>query len=397
LSDNVGRAERERIWADESFSVVVATYAGLVSLHKQNKTIESKLVQRTGELFDTIVADESSEIRNPESKAFQILGQLAHLVRFRYPMTGTPFSKDALGLWTQFYFTDPKRTPLTSSFGVYRSLFFTQVKMPYKTVYALSADKRVLLHQVIKDLSIRYEEKECNSLPEKQGGVVNPLCIPVHLHAQQSQLIERTLAEMRDAMKDQAALMGGYVRMRRAASGYMEIPGTGEFRQFAENPKLDACIDLLHQMGDERCVVVTYYKETSSIIEQRLREEDKKAKDNKTGLKFTCSKIIGGMSDSKKSEDDFRSGVSRVLILSTAGAMGLNLQFCRFMIVFESPNSLDDAVQIEKRIHRTGQTQHVVIYHLISPVDRKILEGLRDSKSVLDCVLDGASQITQSV
>jgi SNF2 family DNA or RNA helicase len=389
LSDKTASQARRDIWYDTSLNVVVATYQGLVALHKRNNEIDPKLVTKTGAIFDTIVADESSALRNHDSQAFRILSQLAHLVRFRYPMTGTPFTKDPLGLWSQLYFADPVHTPLTSSFGVFRSLFFVEFKTAFKLTYALAADKRDTLNRVIRHLAIRYEEKECNSLPEKMGGLANPICIPIHLHAQQQEYVRQTFQQVQEAARNETILAGAFNRLRRAASGYMEIAGTGEFREFDENPKMEACIDLLREMGSEQCIVVAYYRQTVRLIEQRLALEDGKA----GGQSFKCSKIVGGQSDSERQEADFRTGRSRIMLLSTAGAYGLNLQHCRYMIIFESPIKGDDALQVEKRIHRTGQTLRVTIYHLVAPIDAKILTSLRDNKKVLDYVMDGETDI----
>lgn len=394
LSERVQSQERTEIWNDESLDVVVATYAGMVALHKRDGELKHKLVLRTGSLFDTIVADESSFFRNPESQSFKILGTLAHLVKFRYPMSGTPFTKDAQGLWTQFYFADPFDSPLTKVYGVFQSLFFTPMATAYGTKYILSQQKRDILFKVLKHLSIRYEESECNSIPTKRGGLADPICVPIQLHTQQSSFVQQTLQELREAARGGTEVAGAFNRLRRAASGYMEIQGTGEFRQFDDNPKLDACVDMLREMGSEQCVVVVYYKETVRLLEARLAEEQEKERKKRTGgISFKTSKVVGGSTGTEASMAAFKAGTSRILLLSTAGAYGLNLQFCRFMIIFESPIKPDDALQVEKRIHRTGQERHVTIYHLVAPIDAKILEGLRQDKIVLDFVMDGATDI----
>ncbi|CAK0764274.1 hypothetical protein CCP3SC1AL1_3490003 [Gammaproteobacteria bacterium] len=313
LSDKVSGQRRREIWNDTTLNVVVATYAGMLAIHKKASEIDTKLVTRTGSLFDTIVADESSYLRNVDSQSFRVLSQLAHHVKFRYPMTGTPFTKDALGLWSQFFFADPADSPLTSSFGVFRSLFFTQIKLAFKTEFSLNHDKRETLHRVLKHLSIRYEESECNSLPEKMGGLAKPICIPAHMHEQQTNYVEQTYQEAREAAKDDAVIAGAFHRVRRAASGYVEIPGTGEFKYFTENPKLEACIDLLREMGSEQCIVVSYYQETVKMIEKRLREEHAKSH----GVKFTYSKVVGKQADSAKQQADFVSGKTRIMLLSS--------------------------------------------------------------------------------
>lgn len=390
LSDEASAAERKAIWADTSLNVVVATYAGLIALHKIGKEISAERVTRTGALFDTIVADESAAIRNPQSKAFQILSQLAHLVRFRYPMTGTPFTKDPLGLWSQFYFADPDDTPLTSDYHQFRTMFFTPIKTAFNIIYALPVDKREALHKVIRHLSIRYEESECNSLPDKMGGLANPICIPIHLHGQQAEYVRQTYAEVQGAAKGDAQVVGAFHRLRRAASGYIEIPGMGEFREFESNPKLDACMDLLEEMDTSQCIIVAYYQETIRIIERRLQKEAEKKGERS---KFTYAKVVGGQADSAANVSAFQAGKVRLLLLSTAGARGLNLQNCRYMIIFESPVSPEDAQQVEKRIHRTGQKERVHIYHLVAPVDVKLLDGLREDKQLLDIIMDGVTNV----
>lgn len=408
LTEKENSAMRESIWHDKKFDVVCATYAGFLELMKTHRIVrgkkESELshqkLDQVADLFDTVVADESSYLANPENATTRAVLYIADQIKFRYTLTGTPFNKDPLGLWSQFYFCDRGET-LTRHIGVFRQLFFIQVGTRFGTSWQLRSTQQTQLHRVLCHRSIRYSEAECNTLPEKLGGLQNPIVIPIQPTQKQAQYEKQTYAELRNASKNHEFVEGAFLRLRRAASGYVTVAGEpGQFRYFDENPKLDACIDLLRDMGDRKCVVVVYYQETVSMIENRFREEEKKRLASKYVDHlpvFTYTKIVGGVSNHQAALDSFnaRGGV-RIMLLSTAGAMGLNLQEnCSDMIIYEAPLRLDERVQVEKRIHRTGQKNKVRIYDLVAPIDAKILHAHRNSKEVLDVVLDGESSIVQ--
>ena len=70
---------------------------------------------------------------------------------------------------------------------------------------------------------------------------------------------------------------------------------------------------------------------------------------------------------------------------------GLNLQHGGSTIVWTSMTwSLEEWEQANKRLHRSGQKEPVIIITLISPgtVDGAILERLQTKKSVQDALLD---------
>ncbi|MHC4647264.1 MAG: SNF2-related protein, partial [Planctomycetota bacterium] len=56
--------------------------------------------------FGTVIVDESTKIKNPQSKTFRALKQVSWKAGRRYVMSGTPAPNGPLDLWSQFFFVD---------------------------------------------------------------------------------------------------------------------------------------------------------------------------------------------------------------------------------------------------------------------------------------------------
>ncbi len=405
LTEDQGRVSREFMWNDTSRDCVVMTYSGFVQLLKTPMSRKTKKrrtyelsqdkIDQIPQLFDSVTLDESSYIASPDNITTKILLGIAHRIKFRYALSGTPFNSDPIGLWSQMYFCDLGET-LTKRLGIFCQLFFIRVATRNGLQWKLRDAMQKTLHRVLGHRSIRYRVSECLTLPQCLGGLVNPIIVPVEPTKHQRLFEQKTYQQMMQNKNSYEALTGLFLRLRRAASGYAELPNQKDvFEHFAENPKLDACVDLLRSMSPRKCIVVVYYQETARLLELKFAEYEAERKKDPTKVRFDCRALVGGRSDHRSCIESFNNpeGV-RLLILSTAGSKGLNLQFCcSDMIMFEAPVSMVERTQMEARIYREGQKNVVRIYDLVAPIDAKIMYAHRNKKEVLDVVLDGKSGV----
>jgi len=84
-----------------------------------------------------------------------------------------------------------------------------------------------------------------------------------------------------------------------------------------------------------------------------------------------------------------------VLVISRAGAMGLNLQEqCRYILFYESPVDVLVREQMERRIYRMGQKRKCLIYDVLvrGSIEEKILEYHKEGRDLQAAIMDGKEQ-----
>jgi SNF2 family DNA or RNA helicase len=96
--------------------------------------------------------------------------------------------------------------------------------------------------------------------------------------------------------------------------------------------------------------------------------------------------------DFDKRGQEFKNSNSRVMIASTqAGGVGGNLQFCSDAIMLERQWNPSKESQAEKRHHRFGQKNAVVVTYMIATdtIDEYFTELVEQKRAVVGSSLDG--------
>lgn len=378
----------ELFWNRDAGDVLVMTYRGLALLLSKTKgspkSLKTRLepddsrLRKIGKMFEFLVCDESTAIKNPQSLIFRILRRFVKRVPFRYCLTGTPANMSMLDLWSQFYVADGGET-LGETLGWFREAFFQEVEGEYRTEWKIKKRMIPKLHRVIRQGAIRYEDKECQDLPATMGGIADPMIRAVPMSIAQGRRVAagREAIQEAHAEGDTDGVKNIYYEMRCLSSGY--VPTDAGFHDYAENPKLDALMQLLEEGAGHHWLVFLHFKHSADLIGTELR---------KRGIDFV--EVSGRVTNKAKALAKFR-GSTQVMLGSGAAALGLNLQHCSRTVYFESPDSIAVRRQSEKRTHRHGQLHRTRFYDLLvrGTYDGRILEALQRGKSVLDAVVDG--------
>lgn len=383
---SMGPEDRDRsFWGIEPSDVVVMTYTGLVRLLTKSvgnkRRIDDAAVRRAGKVFGMVVCDESTAIKNPNSVIFRILRRFAknNRVPFRLCLTGTPANMSMLDLWSQFYFSDGGET-LGKTLGWFRQAFFREEEGRFATVYKIREKKIPQLHRVLRSGALRYEDHECQDLPDTMGGIAKPMIRAVPMSVAQGRRVHGYREDMKAAAIDEDTdeIKNVYYAMRCLSSGYVPVE-SGGFHDFAQNPKLDMLIDLLAEAPNDKWLVFFHFKHTADLIGIALKN-----------AKIDHVEVSGRVSNKAAALRKFR-GSTRVMLGSGAAALGLNLQHCSRTVYLESPDSIAVRRQSEKRTHRHGQRQITRFYDLVvrGTYDGRILDALQNGKRILDAVVDG--------
>lgn len=371
--------------------IFVITYAGLRNMLSTKEKIEgknkqvpdSRKIEKFGELFNFICADEAQNVKNPESLSFQIVGELSGMMDYRYGLTGTPFGRDPIDLWSQMYIVDFGET-LGGTLELYRdSMFnFKLKRLGKRRIPEWHFDKKhkPLLHQWLKNSSLRYDETEVEDLPPFINMPIK-IEMPKEVQGDYNELRQKLLAEAGGkvtAEKRQRTFMA----MRQLSAGFI-MDEDGNACYLKAQPKLEALIHVLEEIPEDRQILIFHeFTPSGDLIEKAL---DK--------AKVKHLRLYGGTNNKGEVIREFQTNPKvRVLnVNSGAGGTGVNAQMANYMIFYERNSSPIVRSQTEHRVHRIGQTRSVFCYDLImnGTVDERIQEFLKEGKDLSRAVLDG--------
>ena len=397
----VGDARREAILRTDA-NIVAVTYHGWAQLvtspkrverhgEERNKwAIDKKKARDLERRFDEVVFDESNTIQNSRSLYFRMAKRFIKVARFRSCLTGTPFNKDPIALWGQFYVVDQGAT-LGVHLGLFRQAFFIEKKAYWGGGFKYEFDPRMEedLYAMLRHRSVRFSEEECLDLPPKIGGLERPVIRSVVMPRETWDHYQGLVEELKATRGNYSLMESAYMRLRMLCSGYLPMKDEDGNRTdvpLPQNPKLDALVALLREIpSDKKVIVFHWYRATGALIAARFVKE-----------KISHVRLFGGTSNKSEAIARFKTDPKcRILLASSAGARGHNLQVAHHMAIFESPDSLDARKQLEKRIRRPGQEHPTHYYDLQvkSSIDQQILASLQAGRRLFDALVDGTEDL----
>ena len=397
------RDERiEKLHSDGDIYII--NYMGLQALVstiqkrvKRGKTVSERVIVKKelnalAKMFDCIIYDELHKCKNKETLSYRICKQLTNRAKFAYGLTGTPFGRDPIDFWAEFYLVDKGET-LGKTLGLYRSAYFKEKQGWFGgTTYEFDRTKRRNLSRRLKHRSIRYADWECNDLPKK---VYQTVAVNFENSAHDYyQNIIKTIIDMGGGSPDQAE--NNFVKLRQIASGFakVEVDGDVVTMDFPDNPKIAALKELILSVPPDRKMVIFYeFVKSGDLIEDLLKE-----------IKIGYVRLDGtvkGKDKGRKALHKFNKDAKcRVFSAnSKSGGVGLNLQVANYEFFYESPVSPIVRSQAEKRCHRTGQTRKTFIYSIIvkGSVEEKIEEFIEEGKDLFKELVESKTTSTMKL
>lgn len=385
--------------------LVFISYPGAVALvcqrvgsgNKRRFLLDLDQVKRLGRDMGALILDESTRVGNSQSLTFRMIAKLRLHASVRYALAGRPFGRDPTMLWSQHYLIDDGAT-LGQTLGLFRAAFFSSRPSPwvsrdraeYIREYKFNKKMESRLSRMIQHRSIAYSADECIDLP----GCV-PTIEEVAFSAEAESLYRRAIEQVKAAKKgDMRMVKNVFLRMRQLSSGFVgfidDESGARAEIEFAENPKFDRLLDLLQQLPLDRKAVVFYDFTWSG---RKITEAAKK-------LALNPIWIWSGTKDYKSDLARFEtSSTCRLAVVQNrVGAMALDgLQVANYLFFYESPVSVIDREQAERRLRRQGQLRRVFQYDLVTrgSVDLKILAYHSEGEGLLKAILRDPSILWQ--
>jgi SNF2 family DNA or RNA helicase len=304
---------------------------------------------RSGWPFDVVVLDESSSFKNHASKRFKALKGVRPQIARLIELTGTPRPKSLMDLWAQVYLLDGGKR-LGRTISCYRDMYFTPGRRNRTTIFTYDPKPGAedAVYAAISDICISMKAEDYLELP---GMLYDDIPVVLDRKAQEAydRLERDAVLEVQEDVitaSTSAALSSKLLQLCNGAV-YDEdrniVP--------VHNCKLQALLETVEQLGGQHALVCYYFVHDRDRMLEALRV---------TGLRV---RVYRGQQD----QDDWNSGeIDLMLVHPASCGYGLNLQQGGHHVIwFSLPWSLEEYQQTNRRLYRQGQTQPVIIHHLL--------------------------------
>lgn len=309
--------------------------------------------------FDMVVIDELSSFKSNKAQRFRALKKVRPYIKRIAGLTGTPSPNGLLDLWPEMYLLDEGKA-LGRTLTGYRDQYFLPDKRNAQTIFSWKPkpDAEEAIYKKLENLCISMKTADYLQLPER---------LDIRHEIETS---EDTLSLYRKLEKDMLLPYDdGDIDAGSAAilvNKLLQVAGGAAYNENGEvkilhDEKLNTLDSLIEEANGQPILLFYAYKhERDRIMERHPEAVDVK---DRSAVK------------------EWNAGNIPILLAHPASAgHGLNLQFGGHIVIWYGlPCSLELYQQANKRVHRMGQKETVLIHHLL-------MKGMADTW-VLDQVL----------
>jgi SNF2 family DNA or RNA helicase len=303
------------------------------------------------------IIDESTKLKNPDSKITKTYFEVAELFKIKVIMSGTPIANRPFDIWSQIYFLD-KGKSLGKNFEDFKSKTNLSNDLQY------DIDKKERFETVVSEIynkisKFTVRETKSSGIVELPNKVYKN--IYVDFSEEQRKIYYRLLDELitiykknnstsveteENSLKRLLRLMQICSNPRLINIDYQEISG--------KEKKLESIVNGIIDRN-EMCIVWSSFIENVDYFAKKFSDIG------------TC-KIHGKMSidDRNKSVDLFKNKKAKLLFATPQAAKeGLTLTVANNVIFYDRGFNLDDYLQAQDRIHRISQKKTCYVYNLM--------------------------------
>ena len=313
--------------------------------------------------FDMVIVDEASSFKNHQARRFKALAAESCRISRMVLLTGTPSPNGMIDLWSQIFLLDGG-IRLEKRFTWFREKYFTPDLRSWSTgqIYSYKAkpgsEDKIL--QKISDICISMKAEDYLQLPDMIYDT-----IPVVLDPPARKAYEKMEAEMvlqlqedEDAITamSAAALTGKLLQLSNGA-----VYDENRIVNHVHDCKIDALAEMVEGLKERGKAALIFYQfqHDRDRILQKLHDM----------LRITARTLDG--------PDDVEAWnykeLDALLAHPASSAYGLNLQEGGHHVIwFGLTWNYEQYVQANARLHRQGQTEPVIVHHLVS-------QGTRDA------------------
>ena len=322
--------------------------------------------------FDMVVIDELSSFKSSSAKRFRALRKVRPYIKRIVGLTGTPAPNGLIDLWPQIYLLDGGQR-LGNTITGYRDRYFNPGRRSRNVVFnwVPKEGAEEAIHKKLSDLCVSMQAKDYLELPERVDRTISVKLPPLAKKKYDQFEKDWILSFPEDEIVTAGAAAVVSNKLLQMANGatYTDDHGVQEIH----NAKLDALEDIIEAANGKPVLVFYSYQHDKDRIRLRLGKD---------------ARILN---DSKDIEDWNKGSIPVLLAHPASAGHGLNLQAGGHIIVwFGLTWSLELYQQANARLHRQGQTESVIVLHLVAEgtVDEDVMRAVEGKAKGQDDLLE---------
>lgn len=323
--------------------------------------------------YDMVVVDESSFFKNQSAKRWKAMRRIVASARYVVLMTGTPAANGLQDLWGQMYLID-NGARLGHSESQFKQRYFSQGWGEHARGKAKSfAEKKIKAR--IEDVCFTLLDKDYAELPPR---INNPVLVNLDPEMMKTykKFVREYVLELQDGLEVTALSAAALTqKLQQVANGIVLRDGE---RKYLHRTKLDALIEIVNESNGQPVIVAYSHRADIDAVKAQ----------------FPHAVLLG---NNPKTIDDWNDGKIQMMIAHPkSGGHGLNLQFGGSVIIWYGLTwSLELYQQLNKRLHRKGQTRTAVIHHIIAAgtIDEEVMAALLDKDATQSSFMESLRRI----
>jgi len=348
----------------KKYNIILTTYA----------LVRNDIEKLKAMKFDTIILDESQNIKNVDSKISRAVMLLE--AKHKFALSGTPIENSLFELYSLFRFINA---------GLFATL--ADFKRDYAVPIQADANEEVakILKAKISPFLLRRLKKDVlKDLPAKQEQVI---------YVDMSETHKKFYQQKRDYYKqllDQQIGANGIEK-----SKFLILQAFNDLRQIASAPelksenqilssKIESLFEMLEDivLNNHKVLIFANFLGSLDLISEKA---------NSLGYEHLL--MTGSTRNRQELVDKFQHDKNIKLFLMTlkVGGVGLNLTEADYVFIFDPWWNKSAENQAVDRTHRMGQKNKVFSYKMITKgtIEEKILELQSQKQDMTDMIISG--------
>lgn len=312
-----------------------------------------------------LIVDESSILKNHDSKTAQRMRVLAKQMDYVYILSGKPAPNSPVEYFSQMKIVDP--TTFSMSFDAFKDKYF-MARGSFKLVFKNQYSQRAV-SEMIGRRSIFVKKEECLDLPDEVSMRIQVDMDPKSF-AFYSQVMQNMVTEIvaMDGSELQTRNMGHLARiakLREIASGFY-LDSDNQY--YISPSKLNTLMLVLDEIGDNQVIIWCNFQFEIEIIERELKKHHRS--------------VVTAYGKTKQLDENirlFKTGECQYMIAHPKTLKyGVTFTKCHYAVYNSLSYSFEDYYQSHDRIYRAGQRNNCFYYHLLSEntIDQVIYENI---------------------
>lgn len=321
-----------------------------------------------------VVVDESTTIKNPNSKRTKAVTELGQLAKYRRILTGTPVANTPLDIYSQMVFLNKDIFPYSKNFFAFRARY--AVMGGYENRQVVGYKNLEHLAEIVTKHSFQATKAQCLDLPERTTQI-RSVELSTNTWGIYRTLVDELVVELGNTEMPIDVAVTKITKLRQLTGGWIKDAEGNVHRVATEKFKeLEALLD--ECQGQKIIIWTDFVHEILSL--QKLHPK---------ALVYYGAMNTGQRDEARHLFEDLNSGHDIIVIQNATGSTGLTLNAATVSIFYSNPTYPLHKQQARERNHRIGQKKCITEYELIvkGSIDETIYVSILNRVSLAETLM----------